>query len=156
MKHLNPFVSQLDPMLHTFSYVRQRSPFLLAAILAAAARTFNPAIHKDLREHTERLFAQNFIRGESSPEVIQAVLILTYWKQPDDTRAFINVGLAIRMAIELGWHTLTVQPDGINTAHAELERRQIRSIQRTWLVLFVYDKRYLLQTCHEAEDADCF
>jgi hypothetical protein len=141
MKHLNPFISQLDPSLHTFRYVREKSSFLFATVLAAAAKLLHPALRKALLSHAEDLFLASFRCGTKSPETIQAILILTYWKEPRDNRAWLSVGHAIRMAIELGWHQLG--SDGMRPQENMSDRQaiQFRNIERTWLVLFVYDRR---------------
>ncbi|KAF2635882.1 hypothetical protein P280DRAFT_501671 [Massarina eburnea CBS 473.64] len=143
MGNLNPFISQFDPVLHTFDYVRETSPFLFSSMLTAVAKALNPSIYSPLRDHAEKLFAQAFRRGDKSPEVVQAILVLTYWKEPEDTRAFVNVGLAIRIAMELGWHKLVHDQ---TTGSNELEARRARNIERTWLVLFVYDRSISMQT----------
>jgi hypothetical protein len=90
------------------------------------------------------LFTESFRRGDKSPEVVQAILLLTYWKELDDTRAWLSVGYAIRLSMELGWHKLTWnEGDEDNLSQSEVERRRnIRNLERTWLVLFVYDRRY--------------
>lgn len=141
MKHLNPFISQLDPTLHTFQYVRGMSSFLFTAILAAAAKLLHPALRKNLLSHAEERFLESFRSGAKSVETVQAILILTYWKEPRDNRAWLNVGLAIRMAIELGWHHLG--SDGMRPPEntTDLEAMRFRNVERTWLVLFVYDRR---------------
>lgn len=144
MANLNPFVCQLDPRLHTFDHVRETSSFLLSAILAAAAKALNPSLQSSLRDHAETLFAKAFRRGDKSASHIQAILILTYWKEPEDTRAFVNVGLAIRIAMELGWHNLAVQSQVLE--RGDFEARKARNIERTWFVLFVYDRSISLQT----------
>lgn len=139
MDKLNPYICQLDPALHSLEHVRALSSFLLTAILAAAAKTFNPAFHRPLKDHAENLLCDCFRRGEKSTEIVQAILILTYWKELDDTRAWILVGYAIRMGIELGWHNIAYS-EGINTpSDTELERLNVRNRERTWLVLFVYE-----------------
>jgi hypothetical protein len=86
MRSLNPFVSQFDVTLHTFEYVQSKSPFLLTSILAAASRAFHPPLHAQLRAHAELLLAKNFTTGTKSTEIVQAILVCTYWKEPDDTR----------------------------------------------------------------------
>ena len=141
MKHLNPFISQLDPSLHTFRYVREKSSFLFATVLAVTAKLLHPALRKPLLSHAEELFLESFRCGSKSPEIIQAILILTYWKDPRDNRAWLSVGHAIRMAIELGWHHLG--SDGMKPTEnmSDREAVQFRNIERTWLVLFVYDRR---------------
>lgn len=142
MKHLNPFVSQLDPSLHTLGYVRESSSFLLSAVLAASAKLLHPSLYYDLLTHADKLFMEQFRRGSKSAETIQAILILTYWKKPDDSRAWLSVGHAIRMAIELGWHQLGTDAMRPPDNPSEHHMRCFRNIERTWLVLFVYDRRY--------------
>lgn len=142
MKNLNPFVSQLDPSLHTFSFVRETSSFLLTTILAASAKLLHPSLYCDLLAHAG-LFMKQFRHGSKSAETIQAILILTYRKNPDDSRAWLSVGYAIIMAIELGWHQLGTDAMKYPENLSEHHMRYLRNLERTWLVLFVYDRRYL-------------
>jgi hypothetical protein len=100
---LNPYISQLDPRLHTFDYVR-RSSFLFTAVLAMSAKIFSPAVYHTLYDHAQDLYTESFRNGTKSTEIVQAILILTYWKQPQDTRAWTSVGYAIRMCMDMGWH----------------------------------------------------
>jgi hypothetical protein len=140
MTELNPYISQLDPNLHSLEYVRQKSSFLLSAILTAASKSFEPALYPSLHAHAEKLFLEAFQRGDKSTETVQAIMILTYWKEPNDTRAWMSVGLAIRMSMDLGWHKLgsnATPPEDLT----EARQRSIRNDERTWLVLFVYDRR---------------
>ncbi|KAF5000828.1 hypothetical protein FGRMN_1436 [Fusarium graminum] len=145
MKRLNPLICVMDPELHTFSYVRERSSFLLTVILTAASKAFNPPLHPELFKHSEKLFLDSFARNAKSTEVIQAIMLNTYWKQPDDTRSWSTIGYAIRLGMELGWHKSSIDNDARHMA-SELERRQRRDVERTWFVLFVYDRNMSLQT----------
>lgn len=138
MTNLNPFICQFDRELHTFEHVRRTSPFLLTSLLSAAAKALNPALHLSLKDHVEKLFGCALRDGDKSPEVVQAILVLTYWKEADDTRAFVNVGMAIRIAMELGWHKISVRSFLTN---GDSDERYRRNAERTWLVLFVYDRR---------------
>lgn len=142
MQTLNPYISQLDPQLHTFGRVREASSFLLTAILAAAARAFNPALYKKLRDHAEDLLADTFRKGTKSVETAQAVMIMTYWKESEDTRAWMLLGYVIRMGMELGWHRLAQYSRKSLDSATELDARKARNIERTWFILFVYDRRY--------------
>ncbi|KAJ5331974.1 hypothetical protein N7476_001757 [Penicillium atrosanguineum] len=137
MTKLNPYVSQLDPELHSFTYVRYKSPFLFTTVLAAASKAFNSALYTTLHAHAEDLFSQCLRKGEKSTELVQAILILTYWKEPNDARAWMSLGLAIRMGSDLNWHALTAH----GTNSTESGQREARNVERTWLVLFVYDRR---------------
>ncbi|KAF7960213.1 hypothetical protein EAE96_001811 [Botrytis aclada] len=145
MRCLNPYICQLDPKLHTFDYVRQRSSFLLTAILSASSKAFHPALHPTLRSHTENLLGRVFTRGAKSTEIVQAILIFTYWKEPAEIRTWLLVGYAIRMCIELGWHEIKPVTQKPRTSTDELSIREARNIERTWLVLFVYDRSLSLQ-----------
>lgn len=140
---LNPFISQLDPVLHTFDYVRRRSSFLFTAILAAAAKSFNTALYQSLHNYAESLLADNFRLGRKSIEIAQAVLILTYWKEPEDTRAWIFLGYTIRMGMDLGWHRLAPYHSCDQLTLSEAQKRETRNVQRTWYILFVYDRRFV-------------
>lgn len=141
MRDLNPYICQFDPNLHTFGYVQRRSPFLLSAILAAAAKAFNPSVHLALREHTEDMFVKCFRNGKKSAEIIQAIIVLTYWKEPDDTRAWLSIGYVIRMCMELGWHKRSPKSEKELAEMDNIAKLECRSIERTWLLLFVYDRR---------------
>ncbi|ETS79448.1 hypothetical protein PFICI_09301 [Pestalotiopsis fici W106-1] len=146
IKVLNPYISQLDPVLHTFNYVRRRSSFLFTAILAAAAKSFNTALYQSLHDYAESLLANTFRLGRKSIEIAQAVLILTYWKEPEDTRAWIFLGYTIRMGMDLGWHRLAPYPSCDQLTLSEAQKRETRNVQRTWYILFVYDRSISLQT----------
>ena len=141
MKNFNPLVCVMDPDLHTFQYVQNRSSFLLTVILAAASKAFNPALHETLQAHAEALSAKSFSSGPKTPETIQAFLLSTYWKQPDDSRSWAIIGYTIRLAMELGWHKFSTQPITDADGRSELYQRERRNMERTWQVLFVYDRR---------------
>ncbi|UKZ52838.1 hypothetical protein TrVGV298_006625 [Trichoderma virens] len=143
---LNPYISQLDPSLHTFFYVRQKSSFLFTAVLAMSAKTFNPIVYNALYNHAQDLYTESFRNGAKSTEIVQAILILTYWKQPQDTRAWTSLGYAIRMCMDMGWHKLTAYSTASRVAMDEARRREVRNVERTWYVLFVYDRSISLQT----------
>ncbi|KPI40628.1 Protein priB [Cyphellophora attinorum] len=148
MNNCNPLVCVLDPDLHTFRYVQDRSSLLMTIILAAASKAYNPSYHSVLQQHAEKLLAKCFTSGRKSPEIIQAFLLSTYWKQPDDSRSWPMVGYAIRIAQELGWHKFQLASDrGSDTTTQSHESIRIRrNMERTWLVLFVYDRSLNLQT----------
>ncbi|KAF4415817.1 hypothetical protein FACUT_13086 [Fusarium acutatum] len=128
---LNPYISQLDPHLHTFPYVRSKSSFLLSSMLAMAAKAFNHVLYIKLYDHAQDLFSNVFRRGSKSVEIVQAILILTYWKEPQDTRVWTSVGYAIRICMDLGWHKLAYYRSASNMAESEAQRRERRNIERT-------------------------
>lgn len=138
MRNLNHYVCHLDPHLHTFASVQEKSPLLLTACLAVTAKILNPSVYPGLKDHAELLKMECFRRGDKSPEIVQAILILTYWKESDDTRAWLSVGYAIRLCMDLGYYKLA--PDQ-GQEGSEMMIRERRNAERTWLVLFVYDRR---------------
>ncbi|KAF7558428.1 hypothetical protein G7046_g5725 [Stylonectria norvegica] len=143
---LNPYICQLDPLLHTFVYVRQKSPFLFTAVLSMAAKAFDTSLYAQLHEHAENLLCVGFRRGTKSTEIAQAILILTYWKEPQDTRAWTLLGYVIRMCMDLGWHKLERPLGREHNAVDDTEQREARNVERTWYVIFVYDRSISLQT----------
>lgn len=141
MTSLNPYISQLDPQLHTYDRVRDKSTFLLTTVLAAAAKAFNPALAPKLRDHAEDMLGKHLVRGVKCIETAQAIMIMTYWKEPDDTRAWMYLGYVMRMCMEIGCHRLQAYQSRTAEQSAGTPVRQLRDVERTWLVLFVYDRR---------------
>lgn len=111
-------------------------------MLAMSAKAFNHVLYTRLYDHAQDLFSNAFRRGRKSVEVVQAILILTYWKESQDTRVWTSVGYAIRICMDLGWHKLSACSPDASTSRSEMERRERRNVERTWYVLFVYDRRY--------------
>ncbi|EEP81413.1 predicted protein [Uncinocarpus reesii 1704] len=149
-KYLNPFTCQFDPMLHTMRYVRSRSSFLFSILLAAAAKVFSPQLYVKLHEHVESLLREILGSGQKSTEIVQGICLITHWKEPSDSRAWMLVGYAIRACMEMGWHKLNpthLEPaeDGQEGHTKEMELRERRNRERTWLMLFVYDRSMSLQ-----------
>lgn len=140
MNDLNPYVCQLDPALHSLEYVQRKSSFLLSAVLSVAAKAFNPTYHRSLQMHAEDLFTKCFRNGKKSTEIIQAIMISTYWKDKDDTRVWLSIGYVIRMGMELGWHKLSARTKTEREATSEFLNRESRNVERTWLLLFIYDR----------------
>lgn len=142
LKYMAPYIIHFDPDLHTYEYIRRRSSFLLATILAASAKIFNPDLHPKLHRQSEELLSKSFVFGDKSIETIKAVLMLTYWKEPEDTRVWTLVGYACRMCVELRGRRINPKNLGAGSpVLSPLKLREKRSLERTWLTLFVYDRR---------------
>ncbi|KAI2318456.1 hypothetical protein LOZ00_003308 [Ophidiomyces ophidiicola] len=142
-KYMNPFICQFDPAIHTIHYIRTRSSFLFAALLAAAAKVFSPQLYFNLHDHVEFLLRDILGSGQKSTEIVQGICLVTHWKEPSDSRAWMLVGYAIRACMEMGWHKLSptnMAPPG--RREDELELRERRNKERTWLMLFVYDRSF--------------
>lgn len=145
LKYMAPYIIHFDPALQTYDYVQRHSAFLLATILSASAKIFNPDLHRKLHQHSEALLAKAFISGEKSIEIVKAILMLTYWKEPDDTRVWQLVGYACRMCVELrGRRTHTRNTDPKSAVVDLIKLRERRNVERIWLTLFVYDRRYAI------------
>nr|KMM70858.1 protein priB [Coccidioides posadasii RMSCC 3488] len=130
---------------------KSRSPFLFSALLAAAAKVFSPQLYLKLHDHVEFLLRKILGSGEKSTEIVQGICLVTHWKEPSDSRAWMLVGYAIRACMEMGWHKISpthldpVFEDGNRGSAKEMELRERRNKERTWLMLFVYDRSVSLQ-----------
>ncbi|KAI0003317.1 fungal-specific transcription factor domain-containing protein [Russula compacta] len=128
---LNPFVNLFDPALHTPDYVRSKSPFLFTVLIMAGCKFFKPESFKPCQKLSYE-FA-----------VVQAFACLTYWREPEDTRTWMYIGLACRMSVELGLNRYMSPPP---PNESELQLRERRNRERTYLVLFVHDRSLSMQT----------
>ena len=140
---LNPFINLFDPALHTVGYVRARCPFLFTTIMMACCKFFDAERYKKVsqlaNEFAVRAFADNWKRVE----VCQAFACLTYWHEPGDQRTWTYIGYACRMAVELDLNRYVGKrpPD-----ETDLQMRERRNRERTYLVLFVHDRSLSTQT----------
>lgn len=102
----------------------RRYPLLFTAILAVSARFFAKGIYRNLLSHAQLAVNRAIQTGTCSLELIQALIILVFWKEPDNRSAWINVGIAVRLGYQLRLHETTMEP---RTNLAELGERR-----RTW------------------------
>ncbi|KKZ62248.1 hypothetical protein EMCG_00415 [[Emmonsia] crescens] len=151
LNFMNPFIALFDPKLHALKYIRIRSSFLFSALLSTAAKIFKPSLYPKLHEHVESILKDILSTGQISTEIVQGICLLTFWKEPSDSRAWLLVGYAIRAAIEMGWHKLnppclhSFASSMRESVETELEVRERRNKERSWLMLFVYDRSVSLQ-----------
>ena len=140
---LNPFINLFDPALHTYEYVRAKCPFLFTAFIMACCKFFKAEMYQPVlrlaHQYAVRAFAENWKRVE----VVQAFACMTYWKEPDDTRTWMYIGYACRMAIDLGLNRYVGRRP---TGETELQMRERRNRERTYLVLWVHDRSLSMQT----------
>ncbi|PWN34046.1 uncharacterized protein FA14DRAFT_191140 [Meira miltonrushii] len=111
MRHLNAPITLLDPILHTFSFVRSHSALLLSASCALAARFashINNAeeIANKLDSHIQDVLLPTILlKGYRSVEISQAFIILAAYhsntQSLDGDRSWSLVGYGIRIAAEL-------------------------------------------------------
>ncbi|OSX64716.1 hypothetical protein POSPLADRAFT_1073166 [Postia placenta MAD-698-R-SB12] len=139
---LNPFICLFDPALHSVSYVRKRSPFLFTALIMACCKFFKTELYVEVLQLAHKFAVRAFAENQQSVEVVQAFACMTYWKEPDDTRTWTYIGYACRMSVELGLNRYVGKPQG----ETELQLRERRNRERTYLVLFVHDRSLSMQT----------
>ncbi|KAG8745331.1 hypothetical protein FRC10_008348 [Ceratobasidium sp. 414] len=140
---LNPFINLFDPVLHTVPYVRSRCPFLFTCLVMAGCKFWKPELFKQTQRLANEFVVKAFADQWKRIEVVQAFACMTYWKEPEDTRTYTYIGYASRMAVELGLNRyLAKAPEG----ETELQKRERRNRERTYLVLFVHDRSLAMQT----------
>ncbi|WVW82488.1 hypothetical protein I302_104499 [Kwoniella bestiolae CBS 10118] len=124
-----------DPDLHTYEYVQSTSNFLFCVMLAIAAK-FDQSIsritHKKClalaKDQMLRVFADNI----ESEETVQALYVLTEYREAEDENSYILLGMACRIAVDLD----------LASPRPDYNERQNRNRQRIWLVIFAADRRY--------------
>ncbi|KAH7340719.1 fungal-specific transcription factor domain-containing protein [Rhizoctonia solani] len=140
---LNPFINLFDPVLHTVPYVRSRCPFLFTCLIMAGCKFWKPELFKQTQRIANEFVVKAFADQWKRVEVVQAFACMTYWKEPEDTRTYTYIGYASRMAVELGLNRYMAKPPEGET---ELQKRERRNRERTYLVLFVHDRSLAMQT----------
>ncbi|GAA5877436.1 hypothetical protein JCM16303_003331 [Sporobolomyces ruberrimus] len=138
---LNCFIILLDRKLHTPEFVRKSSTVLFTSILAVSAKFFRTDIYQTLLLSAQQLVVRGTGEGTNIHiGLIQACLLLVYWKQPQDTSAWIRTGFALRAAYHLGLHVkrTTPLPQDEHEARLQLDR------ERTWITLICFDTSYQL------------
>ncbi|KAF8669655.1 Fungal specific transcription factor domain [Rhizoctonia solani] len=126
---LNPLIALLDPALHTPTYVRTRSSVLFTAILTVSCRFARPNVWENCNSLGQTLLGRALADGICSIEYVQALSLLTFWKDSRDSSSWRKVGLAIRMAYELNLHDPRTEP----LSPDELLAREQLNKERTWL-----------------------
>lgn len=126
---MNPFISLLDPALHTPKYVRQSSSLLYTAVLAVTSKFIYRDIYVACLRLVHGRLANCCISGPAKVEIIQAISLLTFWKEPSDQNSWRRIGASIRMAYELGLHRMYKRPLPME----DLDARKVLNHERTWL-----------------------
>lgn len=152
-----------DPRLHTLPFVRSRSSFLLAVILAIAStyRSICPSarLHALLMSHAHRL--ENVVRNNhlKSIEIIQGLLLLASWTEIPSTLArdktWMFVSHALALVVELRLDTslpYCVQTDPLY--HKDNHDLLVRNAHRVCFLMYIHDrvsdwKTFFLDGCTE-------
>ncbi|CAE6417720.1 unnamed protein product [Rhizoctonia solani] len=141
-EYLNPLIALLDPALHTPNYVRARSSVLFTAILTVASRFARPEVWANCNSLAQTLLGRALADGICSIEYVQALSLLTFWKDSRDSSSWRKVGLAIRMAYELNLQEPRSEP--LPTAEL-LAREQLASGSLADLATACYDMTTAMQ-----------
>lgn len=130
MLRVAPSSTLFDPHYHTFERVRA-SPILLTAILYAAGLFFRPEIAGSLRSLAENYMARKMHSGDYDLTLVQAILVLVYWKHPNDRTTYQTIGVAARLSAELRLQPFTHSVGAPLAATTEEEERKRADIERT-------------------------
>ncbi|KAJ6547487.1 fungal-specific transcription factor domain-containing protein [Mycena capillaripes] len=140
---INPFFSILDQELHgNPADVIWSSPFLFTVICATASRfyTLKPNLYSKAHAFARDAAAVALIDGSIGVDICQAYLILAVYPMPKrkfvDDRSWLFMGVAIRMAMELG---LNQPPPPLCSERESLNRT------RTWLNCYCVDASHAIQ-----------
>ncbi|KPV78315.1 uncharacterized protein RHOBADRAFT_50795 [Rhodotorula graminis WP1] len=132
---MNLVVPVLDPALHSPDWVRHKSALLFTAVITVTAKAERPKAYHACVLLSNKLVGQAVEFGLSTIEVVQSLLLLTHWKQPNDSSSWRKVGYAIRMAQELRLHVRAPRP----LPEDEHQAREVLNKERAWLNLVVAD-----------------
>ncbi|KAE8221545.1 hypothetical protein CF319_g5110 [Tilletia indica] len=138
----NQYFPCLDSVLHTFEFVRDRSPFLLSVACTVAARLTEHGnnVVVRLQQFLESvLFPEIWQRGLRSVEIVQGLTLLAAFHDVPKTAAndqtWQYISLAFGIAIQLGLNRRPKLPE-----HATMmDQRMARNGERGWLLLFLVE-----------------
>ncbi|KDR81549.1 hypothetical protein GALMADRAFT_134980 [Galerina marginata CBS 339.88] len=139
---VNPYFSILDQNYHTPQKLIWNSPFLFTVLCAVASRYYSarPNMYSLAMEFARDCAGKGLVEGDRSVEVCQAYLIMAVYPMPKkkwiEDRSWLLMGVAIRMAIELGLN----QPPP-----PSCDEREALNRTRTWLNCYCVDGSHAIQ-----------
>lgn len=138
---INPFISLLDPVLHTPATTIARCPFLFTVICAISSRfyTEKSQIYPIAMHFAKRSAATALIDGWKSVELCQAYILMSIYAVParrwEEDRSWLYTGLAIRLATDLNLHHVyTGKPT------SEKQEREMLNKTRVWMICYNLDR----------------
>ncbi|EKM82737.1 hypothetical protein AGABI1DRAFT_53161, partial [Agaricus bisporus var. burnettii JB137-S8] len=140
-----PFFSLLDSELHTAENLIWSCPFLFTVMCAVASRYYvaRRDIYPLAMDFARDIAGQMLVDGSQSIDVCQAYLIMAVYPTPRkrwaEDRSWLLMGVAIRMAMELG---LNQPPLGMSDKRQE---KQSLNRVRTWLNCYCVDGSHAIQ-----------
>ncbi|WWC92105.1 uncharacterized protein L201_007059 [Kwoniella dendrophila CBS 6074] len=137
MEKIAPNIYIFDNILHTYEYVQRTSSFLFCVIMAVAAKfspKINASVHRSCLALAKDQILRVFVDDVRSEQTIQALFVLTEYKEADDENAFLLLGMVMdsRMAVDLD----------LSSTRPDYDERRNRDRQRIWLALYAADKRF--------------
>lgn len=143
----------VNPQLpvHTLDYLRSTSSTLFSAVLTASAKFFRRQLYPDLLAHTQLAVNRATSLGTCNVGIIQALLIMLYWKAPRDGSLWVKMGIAIRLGYQLGLHIPRTKP----LPEDVLEARIMADAERTWIVISCKQWRTRAWLTDEKALTDC-
>ena len=114
-------------LVSSFSLL-QRWPLLFTTILAVSAKFFRKELYDALANHSHTLLLRAVFSGQSSLDIVKALILMVFWRDPSDRSASIKIGIALRLCQQLNLHIPRTQ-----RLPADRERADyIRDSERTW------------------------
>ncbi|KAJ9092879.1 hypothetical protein QFC20_007252 [Naganishia adeliensis] len=135
----NAYIAILDPALHTPHYVLKTCPILHTAICTVTAQTYAPEQYKVLLKRANFMLGKAFERGDQDIGIVQALSILSCWKEPHDKGGWLRLGYAIRMGYELGLDQPPQRPLPKDRLRALEVLRMIRTETQHWIENWITD-----------------
>jgi hypothetical protein len=96
--------------------------------MTASARFFQPALYLELASHAQTLLSRMIASGSCTLGMVQAIIIMVYWKRPTDKTAWIKLGIAMRLGYQLGLHI----PRAATSSTGDASLLAQRDMERTW------------------------
>jgi hypothetical protein len=133
---LNLLVPILDPLVTRADICQQQCPLLFTAILTITSKVLRPKAYMSCLLLANKLVGQAVEQGLCSVSIVQAILILVHFKEPEDNTGWRRIGYAIRMALELRINDFRSR---FIAEEDSWEARLRLNGQRTWLNLLISD-----------------
>jgi hypothetical protein len=135
-----PFISLLEPKLHTPAQTFSRCPFLFTVVCAIASRySDKPDVYPIAMHFAKSAAANALVDGWKSVELCQAYILMSIYAVParrwEEDRSWLYTGLAIRIATDLNLHLLPQKKPTTEQQELEMLNRT-----RVWIICFNLDK----------------
>ncbi|KIK64122.1 hypothetical protein GYMLUDRAFT_40371 [Collybiopsis luxurians FD-317 M1] len=140
-ERINPFISLLDPVLHTPATTFARCPFLFTVVCGISSRYYpeKSEIYPIAMHFAKHSAANALIDGWKTVELCQAYILMSIYAVPakrwEEDRSWLYTGLAIRIATDLNLHQAsTTKPQ------TEKQEREMLNRTRVWMICFNLDR----------------